>query len=187
MNLTTPCMETARLILRQIRSSDLEHYHTRLTSDPEVFRYLLGQSHNDKNRTAEKIHQIRMGYEAMDRCHWGIALKEDDSLIGTIALQRFDEMEGSCSFAYMLGRDFWGQGYATEALMAVLDHAFRVLQAASIQADHFVENPASGAVMRKVGMRYIATTPEKYEKQGKKYDADEYRITRQMWVQKHSA
>ncbi len=181
MKLTTPRIESARLILRQIQLSDLDHYHTRLTSDPEVFRYLLGQCHNDKDRTAAKIQQICAGYDAMDRCHWGIALKKDDSLIGTIALQRFESSDNSCSFAYMLGREFWGQGYGTEAVTAVFDYAFRILNIQAIHADHFAENPASGAVMRKVGMQYVTTIPGKYEKLGKQYDAVEYRITKEMW------
>ncbi len=176
-----PQIETKRLVLRKIEDADLQDYHDRLSRDPEVSRYLLGQTQPDPDCTAEKIRQIQAGYADGTRYHWGIAGKEDNSLFGTIALLRFAEESNSCNFAYMLGREFWGQGYATEALKAVFQFAFSEMEIDSISAEHFAANPASGAVMRKVGMEFVGITQEKYEKNGTKHDAAEYRITKEMW------
>ena len=81
----------------------------------------------------------------------------------------------------MLCPEYWGKGYGTEAMRAVLQYAFMALQVETVVADHFTTNPASGAVMRKAGMRYVQTIPGKYEKQGKLLDADQYRICKSEW------
>ena len=91
-------------------------------------------------------------------------------------LLRFDEDAGSCSFAYMLGCDYWNQGYGTEALAAAIRFAFEKMDIDRILVDHMRPNAASGAVMRKVGMTHIGTEPGKYEKHGRIFDAEVYEI-----------
>jgi len=98
-----------------------------------------------------------------------------------VDLLRFDEADSSCSFAYMLGQAYWGKGYGTEALKAVFGFAFDKMELQRIEADHMAENPASGAVMRKVGMQYLRTEKARYEKNGQLHDAHVYAITRQQW------
>ncbi len=174
-------LETPRLILRKIRMTDLHNYHTHLTSDPAVARFMLWQAQDSPEHTQATIARIQAGYAAGTRYHWGIALKETDTLIGTIALLGFEEATDSCSFAYMLGKNFWGRGYGTEALHSVFQFAFREMGISRIQADHFAENSASGAVMEKVGMRKTGILPGKYEKNGTSHDAVAYCITREQW------
>ena len=102
-------------------------------------------------------------------------------MIGRIDLLRFDEENDCCSFVYMLGKDFWGRGYGTEALSAVFAFAFGKMGIRSIVADHMSENTASGRVMQKTGMYHTGRELSKYEKCGKLYDADGYKITREDW------
>ena len=170
-------IHTDRLILRKLRDTDVQNYYSRLGSSQEVTRFMLWQPHKSLQESRESIRRIleRDGY-----C-WAIALKEDDSLIGRIDLLRIDEENRSCSFAYMLGKDFWNQGFGTEALQAVFSFAFTRLGMESIVADHMSENPASGRVMEKAGMRYVRTIRAKYEKCGKYYDAQEYCLTLDSW------
>ncbi len=175
-------LETPRLTLRKIRMSDLPQYHARLTSDPEVARWMLWDASNDLAHTTAVIERILTGYTAGNRWHWGIALKETDSLIGTIALLGFDEAEECCSFAYMLGKDFWGKGCGTEALKAVFRFAFQEMQVSQIKADHFEENPASGAAMAKAGMHKICVLPQRHEKNGKFHNAVQYAISREEYL-----
>ena len=110
-----------------------------------------------------------------------IALAEDNSIIGIIELLKFDEEAGTCSFAYMIGDEFWGRGYGTQALKAALDFGFEQMELNAVEADHMAANPASGAVMRKAGMTYLRTDEGKYQKNGCIYDATVYRITRNQW------
>ena len=70
-------------------------------------------------------------------------------LIGCVGLA---ESNGEVELGYWFAREHWGKGYATEASRAVLRLA-RVLGHRDIVAGHFIDNPASGAVLRKVGFR----------------------------------
>lgn len=175
-------VETLRLVLRKLTMEDVPAYYARIGSSEAVTKYMLFSAHKDISESVASIQKALRRYEA-GRCYrWGIALKEDNALIGVIELLRFDEETGSCSFAYMLGEDFWGKGYGTEALRAAFAFAFTQMQVREIIADHFACNGASGAVMRKAGMTHRRTLPSKYEKNGILYDAEEYGITREQWA-----
>ena len=169
-------VETQRLILRDIRMEDLLEYYERLYGDGDVCRYLLFDPHQDISESMASIEKTLARYENGNCYRWGIALKEDDALIGVIELLRFDEDTSTCSFAYMLGCDYWNQGYATEALSAVIRFAFEKMEIDRIMVDHMAPNAASGAVMRKVGMTHTGTEQGKYEKHGLMFDAECYEI-----------
>lgn len=169
-------IETERLILRDIRMEDIQEYYERLFGDGDVARYMLFDPHQD---IGESLAHLQAGLEKYEQgrfYRWGAALKEDDSLIGLIELLRFDEETNSCSFVYMLGSDYWNRGYATEMLKAVLSFAFEELELERVVVDHMADNPASGAVMRKAGMRHIGTEKGKYNKHGILHDAEVYEI-----------
>jgi RimJ/RimL family protein N-acetyltransferase len=72
---------------------------------------------------------------------------EGASLVGSVGLARDGE---EVELGYWIGRPFWGQGYATEAARAVLSLA-KSLGHKRLVASHFVDNPASGRVLRKLG------------------------------------
>lgn len=180
-NIPIQAVLTPRLHLRKLTRADVPAYFERLAGSRTVTEHMLWQPHKDAAESAASIEKVLQRYAEGTCCRWGIALREDDSLIGIIDLLNFDDASNTCSFAYMLGEDFWGQGYGTEAVTAVFDFAFTVLQADAIIADHFAENPASGAVMRKAGMHYVKRIPEKYAKDGVSHDAIEYCITKEDW------
>ena len=169
-------LETERLILRDIRMEDIQEYYERLYGDGDVCRYLLFDPHQDIGESLQSIQEILEKYEEGNFYRWGITEKGDDSLIGVIGLVRIDEQANTCSFAYLLGCDYWNRGYGTEAVQAVIRFAFEELEMERIVADHMVANPASGAVMRKAGMTHIGTEQGKYSKHSKLWDVEVYEI-----------
>ena len=179
-------LRTENLILRKVRREDAPLYFHRIGSREAVPRYMLFMPHEDISESVESVEKVLRRYET-GRCYrWAIALAEDNSIIGIIELLRFDEEAGTCSFAYMIGDEFWGRGYGTQALKAALGFGFEHMELNGVEADHMAANPASGAVMRKAGMRYIGTEPGKYEKNGIVHDASRYRITREDWEKSNS-
>lgn len=76
-----------------------------------------------------------------------IARADNAQLVGCIGI---DPHEGQVELGYWIARPHWGQGYATEAGRAVLDVA-RMLGHQRMVASHFLDNPASGRVLRKLG------------------------------------
>lgn len=172
---------TPRLRLRKLTREDTLAYYQRLGSSEEVTKYMLFSPHRDISESVASIEKALRRYEE-GRCYrFCIALKQTDELIGIIEPLRFEEDTGSCSFAYMLAQEFWGQGYGTEALGAVLDFLFGEMGMERVEADHMAENTASGTVMRKAGMVCTGREPAKYEKNGVLHDAVSYVITRQQW------
>ena len=169
-------IETERLILRQLQMEDVYEYYERLFGDADVSRYMLFDPHQDISESLESLQRKLDRYDQEPYYCWGITEKDEDSLIGLVELVRLDEEAGSCSFVYMLGCHYWNQGYGTEALKAVFRFAFEELEVERIVADHMTKNGASGAVMRKAGMKHIGTEPGKYEKLGQQYDAEQYEI-----------
>ena len=170
------CLETDRLVLRQLQMEDVYEYYERLFGDGDVARYMLFEPHQDISESLTSLERKLERYEQGRFYCWGVVQKEEDGLIGLVELLRFDEDRGTCSFVYMLGCNYWNQGYGTEMLKAVFRFAFEELDVQRIVADHMTKNSASGAVMRKAGMKHIGTEPEKYEKLGIKYDAEVYEI-----------
>lgn len=176
-----PELISSRLRLRKLARSDIPMYFERIGSEAEVTRFMLFSPHRDISESAASIEKALQRYET-GRCYrFCIALKDTDQLIGVIEPLRFDENTSACSFAYMLGRDYWGQGYGTEALRTVLDFLFRDMEMERVEADHMAENIGSGAVMRKAGMIFTGVVSGKYQKDGIVHDAACYCITREQW------
>ena len=176
-------LDTPRLRLRKLRRTDEADFF-RFAGSEAVTKYMLWKPHASLSESEASIAKTLVRYETGKCYRWGIARKETDTLIGIIDLLAFDEARNVCSFAYMLSEAYWGLGYGTEALNAVLDFAFREMKVRAVEADHFAENEASGFVMRKAGMEYVRTEAQKYEKNGRRFDAPLYRIDRNTWMNK---
>lgn len=81
---------------------------------------------------------------------WGIALKETDELIGRIEICRFIR-QSMADVAYSLSKEYWNNGYMTEALQAVVRFGFEIMGLHRIQATAAPENIASVKVLHKAG------------------------------------
>ena len=68
-----------------------------------------------------------------------------------------DDEIGKLQIGYCIGRTWWHKGIMTEALNAVIDFFFDTVGANRVEARHDINNPNSGAVMRKCGMQYEGT------------------------------
>ena len=167
-------LQTDRLTLRRLSFDDLYDYYERLGSDGEVSKYMLFEPHQDIGETLALIEEALVRYEEENFYRWGI--ENEDGLIGVIELLHFDEESESCTFTCMLGKQWWGQGYATEALKEIFRFAKEELGVKKITADHMAPNAASGAVMRKAGMVQVGVIPGKYEKHGQRHDAIVYEL-----------
>lgn len=94
-------------------------------------------------------------------------------LIGSVGLSLLD---GEINLGYWIARDHWGRGYASEAARAVLSLA-RTLGHERIVANHFLDNPASGRVLEKVGFRRTGRVTERLSKgRGKACPSREYEL-----------
>jgi len=84
---------------------------------------------------------------------FSVILKENGKLIGDCALEQMEE-EGAAELGYDFRSDFWNQGYASEAALAVRDYAFDILQLPQLISLIRLGNLVSRRVAEKVGMTF---------------------------------
>ncbi len=147
-----PVLETARLVLRPIRRQDAQDIFS-YASDPEVARYVLWEPHKSIAETRSYIRCIRSLYRRGLPASWAVVLRETGRVIGTIGFMWYSDVNSAAELGYSFSRMFWNNGYATEALRAVIASAFSTLSVNRLEAQHDVRNPASGRVMEKCGMQ----------------------------------
>ena len=156
-HLGTQRLETPRLILRPFVKEDAQAMFDNWASDPEVTKF-LSWPHYKNVDTAHQILDIwTKQYSDCNFYQWAIELKQMRQPIGSISVVNQDARVDMAEIGYCIGRSWWGQGITTEALTAVMDYLFDHVGVQRIEAGHDPENPSSGAVMRKCGMRYEGT------------------------------
>ena len=149
----TQRLETDRLYLRRFTVGDAEDMYRNWASDPEVTRYLTWPCHASAEATAELLKTWVEQYEDGGRFQWAIERKSAPGVIGSIAAVNLDEATNAAEIGYCLSRACWGQGIMPEALRAVMDFLFDEADFNRLTARHDRNNPNSGHVMEKAGMR----------------------------------
>ena len=172
-----PAMETARLRLRKMRRSDAEDIYA-WASDPEVARYVLWDAHGSLRDTREYLRYIRWLYRHRLPASWGIELKETGRMIGTIGVMAWVPDHHCAEVGYSLGRKWWRQGYASEALAELLNRLFAEPGVNRVEAMCDVRNPASARVMEKCGMRREGILRQRVYNKGEAVDVLLYAAVR---------
>lgn len=147
--MNTPTLETERLILRKFTEDDLEALFL-ILKDEEVNRFLPWYPMKNLKET-KKFYEERYAtkYNEPQAYAYAICLKNDDVPIGYINVNVDDSYE----LGYGLRKEFWHQGIVSEAAKAVAEQVKKD-GIPYITATHDVNNPHSGGVMRKIGMKY---------------------------------
>ena len=152
----TVTIETARLILRQARLEDAQPMFRNWANDPEVTKYLTWPTHGSVEVTKAVVASWVESYEREDYYHWMIILKETNEPIGSLLASIVGRAQ-SAHIGYCIGKAWWHQGIMTEALTAVMDYLFDEVGFHRIESMHDPNNPNSGKVMTKCGMKYEGT------------------------------
>ena len=152
-------LQTYRLILRRIRESDAPDTVRILTNSRCAETYMLPDypSPDDALPLARRLAGLSEKTEAEDKLVYGVALREDDRLIGFLneVAREGDSME----IGYVLYPDYWNRGYMTEAFREVIGMLFRCGYSA-VRAGYFEENAASRRVMEKCGLGLTGESEE---------------------------
>lgn len=150
----TQAIETPRLILRRAEMTDGEAMFRNWASDPDVTKFLTWPTYKSLEDTRPTLERWVNGYAKDDYYHWMIVLKELGEPIGSISVVNQRDDIAEAEIGYCIGKAWWHQGIVSEALTAVMDYLFDEVGMNRIEAKHDVNNPHSGGVMKKCGMRY---------------------------------
>jgi len=171
-----PVLRTERLVLRPPRRADTKAVAA-LINDRRIAENTTRIPHPYGRADAETF--IASANRTEGEAAYLITLA-DDTLIGGCGLMRLDNEDGE--IGYWLGVPHWGQGFATEAARAVIDHAFAQLGYASLQAGARVSNPASRRVLEKYGFQWTGVGLYRIRALASSAPIDHFRLDRGLWA-----
>ena len=169
-----PVLKTERLTLRAPRPEDVT---------------AIALLANDR-RIAENTARLPHPYGVSDAEHFVAIVNQregeacfvimlDDTLIGVCGI---DPREDGPELGYWLGASYWGRGFATEAVRALIDHAFGDLQHETLQAGARVSNPASRRVLEKCAFQWTGVRLSRICAINSAAPVDRFRLDRKPWV-----
>jgi RimJ/RimL family protein N-acetyltransferase len=142
-----PTLTTDRLVMRAWRDDDLDAYAA-ITADPEVMRFMGGPL--DRADAWRQMAVFAGHWELRGYGLW--VVERDGELIGRVGLLNPEGWPG-LEVGWLLGRDAWGHGYATEAARASVQYAWRELGAHELISLIAPDNTPSQRVAERLGMR----------------------------------
>jgi [ribosomal protein S5]-alanine N-acetyltransferase len=172
-----PTLDTARLRIRPYAESDIPELLP-LINAREVAATTLRIAHPYTTQDARDF--LVMAHEA-GKIWLAVTLRANGRQIGGIGL-RVDNQHQHAELGYWLGVPYWERGYATEASREMLRYGFTELKLHRIFASHFAHNPASGRILRKLGMRYEGCQRGHLLKWDKFIDLELYGLLREEWL-----
>lgn len=172
-----PDISTERLLLRRMTMKDAQDIFE-YSRDPLVAQHVLWDAQRHISEAKEYVRYMNRRYRDDLPSSWGIIDKASGRLVGTIGYMMHSEENASVELGYSLARWVWGKGYATEALRAVIDYTFETMDVNRIEAQHEIDNPASGRVMEKCGMIKEGVLRQRLYNKGKFVDVALYSILR---------
>ena len=175
-------ISTRRLVLREFTQADWASVH-KYASDLEAVRY-VGWGPNSEDDTKNFVQQVIISQKEEPRRSFTLAvtLKNQNTFIGACRISISDPQNREGSIGYIYDRNFWGQGYATEAMQAILAFGFEQLALHRISAWCNVDNTASSRVMEKNGMQREGRLREFRMQQGKWSDSFLYPLLDYEWA-----
>ena len=143
-------IETYRLRLRIPRLNDAEDVFRKYAQDPAVTKYVMWTPHENIMVTRDFVRRCVQCWEGETAFPWVIELKTNRELVGMIELRM---EKHRADMGYVIARQYWGNGYATEALKSIVDWVLTQANIFRVWAVCDIENIASARVMEKVGMQ----------------------------------
>jgi len=180
MNSNIPILRTERLILRKFEMRDIQAFFE-IMNDGDINVFLPWFTAKTLIEAEKQL--IKQNNENI--FFYAICLKTDDFPIGYINLSNND----SHDLGYGLRKELWNQGIVTEACFAVVE-LIKNMDIKFITATHDIKNPASGGVMKKIGMKYCYSYEELWQPKNflvtfrlyqLNFDGHDKRIYREYW------
>ena len=179
-------LETERLVLRRFTADDVDLL-VALDADPAVTFFITGGTPTPREEVVDEVLPAFLGYYERFPGYgfWAVEERATGDFLGWV---HYRPLPGAPSdepeLGYRLVRAAWGQGYATEASRAVVDHGFRALGVRRVVANAMAVNGASRRVMEKLGMRLVRTSHADWPVHipGDEEGDVEYALTREEWA-----
>jgi RimJ/RimL family protein N-acetyltransferase len=158
-----PVLTGERVRLRALREDDADiAAFFEIFSDPEVMRYWSAVPMTSAEQARARIERSNKYLGEGVGLAWGIAKLADDRVIGSVNFFEFHAQNRSCEVGYVLGREHWGKGLASEALTLGIGYVFEVMQLLRIEADIDPRNAPSERILIRQGFQVEGLLRERW-------------------------
>ncbi len=147
--------------------------------NPEVSEYTMWSTHTSIEDTKYFLKSLTKMYKRRELVDWGIVHKAEKKFIGTCGFVEWSMTHSRAEIGYALSRRYWGEGYMSEAVNAVIEFGFREMLLNRIVARCEVNNIASARVMEKVGMQLEGILRQQLFVKGRYWDLKIYSLLRE--------
>lgn len=176
-----PTFTTARLTLRQVAPEDADGM-MRLFSDARVLTYLNMEPMDTPEKASGFINWLRGAYERQEGLDWTIRTHAGE-FVGMCGMYQWNKNDRRIDLGYHILPDFWGRGYATEAVHAMLGWAFEALDLHRVQADCTDGNIGSERVLLKCGFTLEGIWRESCWEHGRFVNIRQFGLLRREYLQ----
>ena len=173
-------LATPRLTVRRIEEGDLAAL-MEVNGDEEVTRYLpypAWKSDEDAHAWFARMARIQEDGSALQLV---VVENASGKPVGTCLVFRYDRKHGRAELGYVLGRAYWGRGYMSEVLNALVDAAFGTLDIRRLEAEIDPANVSSRRVLQRLGFKREALLRERFVDKDGFSDSEIYGLLRREW------
>lgn len=157
-----PTLTTERLILREIVHEDAGDIFAYFSNEDVIKHYGM-QALEDIEQAEQLIEGFTKGFQGKRSMRWGITIKGNNRLIGTIGFNLWVPVHRRAEVGYEIHPDFWRKGYASEEL-----------ELTRIGATVYIENTASNEMLLKQGFEQEGTLRNYMYQDGYAHDVNIY-------------
>lgn len=175
-------IHTARLLLRRFRASDFESFLA-YRNDPQVARYQgwsVPYGEQDARHFVESMQAFEQP-EVGEHMQIAIEHRASQAMIGDVMCHIHSSDPRQATIGFTLAPSWWGQGYALEAVRALLDYLFFTRNMHRVAADCDVDNTASWQLLERAGFRREAHFVESFLQDGRYSSEYHYGLLRREW------
>ncbi|RSD25441.1 GNAT family N-acetyltransferase [Mesobacillus subterraneus] len=168
-----PVLETERLILRELTEGDAGDLFANF-SDQRVMKYYGSEAMENIEEAVGLIHSFHVNFCEKRGVRWGIEVKSNGLLIGTVGFHAWSAKNKRAEIGYELNTHYWGQGLAKEAISRAMSYGFNEMGLKRIGAVVFLQNESSNELLLKLGFRKEGILRSYMIQNGIAYDTNIY-------------
>ncbi|MEN2768231.1 GNAT family N-acetyltransferase [Ornithinibacillus xuwenensis] len=166
-------LQTERLLLKKMEVSDSSSLF-KIWSDPEVTMFMNINHFTDEKQAIQMIEVLEDLYQDNKAIRYSIFHLESKQIIGSCGYNSLDFENSKAEIGYEISKEYWGKGFASEAVRKLLDYAFNTLYFNRIEAKIEPENKKSIKLVKKMNFHYEGTLRKSEKSRDTFIDLDMY-------------
>lgn len=172
-----PTLASERLLMQKMTERDTDDMFA-YTSDADLLRFLPLNVTPTRDDAEMAIHNFMDMYRARRVAPWGITIKATGKHIGICGFESWNPVTDRAEIGFLIAREFWRQGYASEAARRVMRFGYEKMGLNRIEARVKPDNESSRLLLGKLGMRYEGLMREHSWWRDSYHDLELYAILR---------